>query len=242
MAYLLECHKVCATQGTTPVINLASISSQDIESKNLLVNDTLTVLFKFKVTEFVNSTSVRKKKDPVSTSENYEGLEQLFGSLLHSYVTFVADGKEFHTHKILVAIKSPVFDAMFKNQMKEQQTIRIEVEEGAQVFEELFHFIHTGRARNIQTFAQDLLIAADKYQIGELKNLCENVLIKQLDKTNATRLLLLADLHNAERLKDEAGVFINANFCSISRMVGWKALARHYSKLIYVCFSRRTNI
>ena len=135
-AHQLKCVEECVTQNTTSMIWGASISSEDIESKNLVVNDKLTLLFEIKVTEFVNSTSVRKKKDPVPTVVKNEGLEQLFGSLLHSDVTFVADGKELPAHKALVAAKSPVFDAMFKNQMKEQQTNRIEVEEGAQIFED----------------------------------------------------------------------------------------------------------
>ena len=66
--------------------------------------------------------------------------------------------------------------------------------------------------------------------------------MKQLDKTNATRLLVLADMHNATELKNETIDYINANSSSIGKTEGWKALVEGYPKLVIECYSKLMNV
>jgi speckle-type POZ protein len=60
---------------------------------------------------------------------------------------------------------------------------------------------YTGKCENLPSLAEDLLVAAEKYQLTQLKADCEQELIKQLNGTNSARLLLLANLHDAVQLK-----------------------------------------
>jgi len=163
----------------------------DLQPQGLLRNDTFTLLCQVKVTELVYSTSARKKN----------GLEKLFCNSLYSDLTFVAGGKEFPAHRALVADRCPIFDDLFKDPMKKLQMNRIEVPEGAAVFEELLHFMYTGKSENLPSLAEDLLVAAEKYQLTQLKTDCEQELIKQLNGTNSARLLLLSNLHDAVYLR-----------------------------------------
>ena len=57
-------------------------------------------------------------------------------------------------------------------------------------------------------FSSSLLIAADKYDLPALKDLCQYNLTKGLDKDNVVDVLLLADQHKAQGLKDVAMKYI----------------------------------
>jgi speckle-type POZ protein len=214
-----KCNKV-----VTPNVNInfdeqcLLSESLDLRSQRLLVNDTLTLLCQLKVTDVAISTSVQKK----------EGLEQLFGKSLHSDVIFVADGKEFHAHEALVADRCPVL--FMENPRKKQQMNCIEVPEGAQVFKELLRFIYTGKCEDLQSVAQDLLVAAEKYKVSRLKSVCEQELIKQTNETNVTHLLVLAHLQGASGLKQKIWEFIDGN-SSIKQSKEWMILSQTHPRL-----------
>jgi speckle-type POZ protein len=168
------CNKLVTPKFFYINFNEQRLLSFNVKYEHLLVNDTLTLLCQLKVTDVAISTSVLKKK----------GLERLFGHPLHSDIIFVADGKEFHAHKVLVADRCPVL--FKKNPRKKQQMNRIEVPEGAQVFKELLRFIYTGKCENLQSMAQDLLVVAEKYKVPKLKSVCEQELI--IKQTNDAHL------------------------------------------------------
>jgi len=72
--------------------------------------------------------------------------------------------------------------------------------------------------------ADELLAAADKYQLERLKVMCEQSLCLSLTNETACETLILADLHSAEHLKTQSTEFINLHanevffdnfFCSL---------------------------
>merc|ERR1719357_138903 len=81
--------------------------------------------------------------------------------------------KEFNCHKIVLAGKSPVFRAMFSIDVEEKRNSRIVIEDIDEdtVFEMIYH-IYSGSVRNLDDHAFHLLSAADKYDLGELKEIC----------------------------------------------------------------------
>ncbi|GBO44654.1 hypothetical protein AVEN_53546-1 [Araneus ventricosus] len=70
-------------------------------------------------------------------------------------------------------------------------------------------FLVLGHIENLQwnTTAQ-LYNAADKYQIGELKEVCSSFLRENSTPTNAGEFVLLADTHNDSDLKVSVEDFI----------------------------------
>ena len=58
---------------------------------------------------------------------------------------------------------------------------------------------------------EDFLQLSDKYDIGNLKLQIEEILIKNLSKDLMTDFYVLADLYNAENLKEAARNFIAHN-------------------------------
>ena len=50
--------------------------------------------------------------------------------------------------------------------------------------------------------AHDLLRAADKYQLEQLKNICEDKLCESLDIGNCMKYLVLSDIQGADKLRE----------------------------------------
>jgi speckle-type POZ protein len=133
---------------------------------------------------------------------------ELFDKMPSSDVNFNICDRQFPAHKLILAARSEVFDAMFKQPMKEQSTNKIKIEDiQPEVFQELLRFIYTGRVSTatMETMAVGLFIAADKYMLNGLKNKCENYLLHDMSPDNCIELLLNSNLMNsAEQLKKEA--------------------------------------
>lgn len=69
-----------------------------------------------------------------------------------------------------MAARSPVFSAMFEHGMTEAQNHRVEIGDvDGDVLKEMLRFMYTGIAPNLERIADDLLAAADKYQLERLK-------------------------------------------------------------------------
>lgn len=59
---------------------------------------------------------------------------------------------------------------MFQHGMTEAQNHRVEIDDvDADVLKEMLRFMYTGVAPNLERMADDLLAAADKYQLERLK-------------------------------------------------------------------------
>ena len=120
--------------------------------------------------------------------------------------------KSFLCHESILSARSPVFKTMFQSKMTEatQRIVKIDDFE-EDVMGSLLRYIYTGSSPDISKHAQALLSAADKYDLPHLKRLCEESLIASLNVTNVANILVLADLHQAEKLKQKALAFIVKN-------------------------------
>jgi hypothetical protein len=98
-------------------------------------------------------------------------------------------------HKAVLAARSPVFAAMLDhpdtNEAKTGVLSIEDVEFG--VLKEMMHFIYSGRCSpEVNEMASDLLIAADKYRLEDLKNHCELILMPMLAFDNVCQLLIIS--------------------------------------------------
>ena len=66
-------------------------------------------------------------------------------------------------------------------------------------------YIYAGKIENLNTRSPRLLEAADKYQLSELKEICEEMLCSSLTVETCLECLVLADMHNAADLKVGGG-------------------------------------
>ncbi len=132
-------------------------------------------------------------------------LEESFEKMLFSDVTFYVRGRKLAAHKNILAMRSPVFAAMFQYRTyKEVLCGQVEVEDvDPDVFQEVLRYMYTGlpQSNALDVMAPALLAAADKYLLDELKTRCETHLICQMSSQNCADLLSLTTQHPAEYLK-----------------------------------------
>ncbi|XP_052588161.1 speckle-type POZ protein-like [Peromyscus californicus insignis] len=145
----------------------------------------------------------------------------------------VVSGQEFQAHKAILAAHSPVFRAMFQHDMKESKSSRVEIHDlEPQVIKTMMDFIYTGKAPDLESMADVLLAAADKYGLERLKVMCEDALCRDLSVENAAHTLFLADLHSSWQLKTLALDFITAHVSEVSETLGWKIMEGSYPHLV----------
>ena len=162
---------------------------------------------------------------------------QLFDNQKFSDVTLSVNGTEFQAHKNILAARSPVFAAMFEHDMEEKQSGKVEIHDfDGDVIKEMLLFIYTGKVLNLDKMADELLAAADKYQLDRLKAMCEKTLLNNLSIENASELLVLSDLHNAEQLKAQTIKFINENGTGVIETEGFKNMVKTKPCLVAEAF------
>ncbi|CAN6209270.1 unnamed protein product [Urochloa humidicola] len=159
------------------------------------------------------------------------GLPADLGRLLEtkagSDVSFEVGGRVFAAHKLVLAARSPVFMADFFGTAKEKSTGYIRIcDMHPDAFHALLHYIYTdtlpasspataANAREEEAsaaaavLAQDLLVAADKYNLKDLKSLTENKLCRHgIGVTTVLPMLALAEHHQCLKLKKKCLEFI----------------------------------
>jgi speckle-type POZ protein len=118
--------------------------------------------------------------------------------------------------------------------MLENERSRVEIEDiDGDIMLEILRFIYTGKTQNIEKLADALLPAADKYCLDRLKVQCEETLCTTIDKDNVADTLILADLHSAIQLRQQAIDFINTHPQGIAIE---RNLKQKFSFRIFRCF------
>lgn len=182
---------------------LLAKGDRKVKPKHLLVGCEIRIL------QPTNEIVDKIQDLPAVTTENEFKLdiryfEKLLSSGRFSDVAITVDGKSFKVHKAFLA-QSSVFSAMFQHDLKEQNTGEIVLTDfRAEVIREMLKFIYTGRTAKVAEWADELLAAADKYDLQDLKRQCEKELCSSLLKENAAHRFHLAEQHSAELLKEKA--------------------------------------
>ena len=121
-----------------------------------------------------------------------------------SDATIVCGDQQFDVHRIILGSRSSVFRAMFNNDMTEGNSNKIEVKKmEPEVLKALLVYIYTGQT-NFSIKPEEVLKAAEMYDLRLLKNFYEEKLCTSLDISNVNDMLVLGDLHRATTLKRDA--------------------------------------
>lgn len=122
-------------------------------------------------------------------------------------VKFLIGKKEIWAHKIILAARNPVFKKMFVAGMKESQSNEAVITDvNFDTFEEMIHFIYTGKVSpKFSELAMELFEASHKYQIENLKKLCEMEISQNLSEENSAAVMEFANFYDCDdSLKEEA--------------------------------------
>ena len=172
-----DCHEIKANCGFG---YHCFIKTNEIAS--FLSNDTLSLIFEIKVIEKIGKVSTKAyHQDQLS-----EDLKRLFLNDEYSDMTITCGDRKFECHKNILASRSPVLKAMFETNMKEKNTGTVEIQNMAQeVLEKMLLYMYTGQVPDTDSDANELLAAADQYQIG--KNSLKNIKLNKSFPLHASR-------------------------------------------------------
>ena len=156
---------------------------------------------------------------------------------LFSDIVVVVGKQEFPAHKAILAERSEVFEAMFNVDMKESHEKRIVIEDmTSDAVSDLLTFIYTDTAPNISecSRAEELLAAAEKYNIPRLKAICEAELAKCIDITNVIDMLIMSETYRADQLKKATLFWMARHASDIVETESWTSLFVEHPELFKV--------
>ena len=114
-------------------------------------------------------------------------------------------GHEIPCHKFILSSRSSVFKAMFgMKDSLEATSGRIDIPENTESLQALLKYLYTDSIPKLTdngSIFQDLLDLAEKYDLGKLKQMCSELLVKIVDESNCIQLYILGYLHNRDDIK-----------------------------------------
>lgn len=167
--------------------------------------------------------------------------ENLFGNEKFSDVKIALGNNEYlHAHKNILASQSSVFAAMFEHKMKENIENLITIKDiDRDVVMAMVHFMYSGKVNDIEKVALRLFIAADRYDVGSLKFVCEEYLCNSLSPENAVECLVLADKYDARKLYTKAIDFTVSNISVIIDKPEFTALSAGSGNCVLLTLIRK---
>ena len=166
-----------------------------------------------------NQSYPRDKAANLSTS-----FQSLFSEAMpFSDVVLQVNGTNFTAHKFVLAARSTVFAAMFQSEgFTENKTNIVKIEDfEPPVVKEMLRFIYTDRVEKMDAMAKELLIAADKYLVDNLKAECQWALQRKLTVQNCCELLAFADSYLSPKPKDYAMEFVLSHSLEVAKSSSW---------------------
>lgn len=136
--------------------------------------------------------------------------------------------------KFSISLKREHFDQLFKlsnGQSGDSEIIMFDVD--LHVFEALLKFLYTNELPKSVDIIKRLLVIADRFELKELVQLCEERLVDDLTITNAVEYLELAADIKREQLKAMVFQFIEEHYSSIVFLSEWRVLKKNRPNLIF---------
>lgn len=154
---------------------------------------------------------------------------------IHSDVTFEIEGKEIKAHRGILASRSKYFEAMFSGNFSESNQATIPIADvDAEIFQKMLEYIYSGNLpENALEIAHKLLPLGDKYELDDLVNDCEKLMIPNVILDNFVEYLIIAGFHLRSALKSSVFAFIQDNFAEATGHDTWKKLEQENIQLAY---------
>ena len=236
--------------------NLVSHSNLQDPDLNLLPDDVLTVHCALKVCQEDDPVVTRSGTnhpllshvsniDIKEQSSIEKCIENGFINKQFTDCVIVCQGKEFNCHKMILAGRSPVFNAAFTHDMEKSKSGRIVINDlDVDTVGKMLTYIYSGKVSGIgqgKISGKMLLAAADGYNLPGLKSLCEDALSETITIANVLDILPLADFHKAERVKALAIDFIIKNAQEIISQEGWSKKLERVPSILSDMFKTATK-
>eukprot|EP00547_Thalassionema_nitzschioides_P000425 CAMPEP_0194203698 /NCGR_PEP_ID=MMETSP0156-20130528/3401_1 /TAXON_ID=33649 /ORGANISM="Thalassionema nitzschioides, Strain L26-B" /LENGTH=561 /DNA_ID=CAMNT_0038929497 /DNA_START=35 /DNA_END=1717 /DNA_ORIENTATION=+ len=171
----------------------------------------------------------RLKPVSIPPSALVNDLTKLINNEDLSDVTFLVEGKEVYCNRAILAVRSEYFQVMLlSGGMRESLNFGVDGGKPIKindvshtVFLKVLEFLYTDTVDDISLeIGIQLLIASERFMLDRLKTLCEDIIRRDIDVTNAIGILVASHQHNASGLKDIALEFILSHLNEPPIMLG----------------------
>ncbi|KAL7675130.1 hypothetical protein ACOME3_001399 [Neoechinorhynchus agilis] len=218
---------------------------EDVINNALITNDRLRILLKMEIMGSPKSESIATASmhSLDTTNSNVSSdLKRLFDSGEFADTKVIVKWREnnlssncsellnpfeyedtFNVHKTILAARSPVFKVMLTSSYTtENQSGQVKIEEfSPHTINYFLEFLYAGQLSKCDCDYIELFRVADKYEVSDLRLLCEQKLVALIKSENAAEILLLADLCRSSVLKNEAIEFVARHVDEVVASEGW---------------------
>ncbi|GJZ97645.1 SKP1/BTB/POZ domain-containing protein, partial [Tanacetum coccineum] len=194
VSQLKKCLSSTTAMGTCPEgYAQGLIGAKPVKLMNDNNFDTTSRLAQWRVDDLVDSTSHFKIREC-----------DMFSESIHTDINILASDGSIGAHRAVLAAYSPVFNNMFTHNLKEKDSSSINIPDMSIVV--CHAFLSYLYSNNIQyqeflTHRLNLLKAADKYDVTNLKDACQESLIEDIGSENVLERLQTAFMYSLPRLK-----------------------------------------
>jgi hypothetical protein len=196
-------------------------------SYSLLHNQKLSIVLQLDLLE--KSSEIKPQMSALQ-----QQYEKLFNNEKFSDFIFVSSSQqEIPVHKMILSTRSPVFETMMETNMRESQEKKATIDDiDAKSLFEFLRFVYCGRVEGIEEVAIDLLYAASKYDVPDLKPICAIALFQKLTNANVIETMMLAELHHETELLDFCIDYVKWNYDDLKDSEVWKDVSQSLYKKI----------
>ncbi|XP_047086263.1 BTB/POZ and MATH domain-containing protein 1-like [Lolium rigidum] len=191
----------------------------EIENSRYLRDDRLTIECIVTVVKKPHVTQTRSfPKISIPQSDMADHVGRLLEGKDGFDLSLSVGGETFQGHRLVLAMRSPVFRAELYGPMREATTTgqRVTIQDmQPAVFRAMLHYIYTDSlpAKDLEgddntEMIRLLLVAADRYAMERLKLVCQSILCEDLNEDTVATTLALADQHSCDELKSACLQFI----------------------------------
>lgn len=172
-------------------------------------------------------------------SSMIQDYENFFENTTSCDVMFIVGGEKIPAYKNILSARSDVFAKMFKSDMKEKRTGQIEIVDiEPATFKLLLDFISCLKIdSNDLEELLELIVAADKYSIKNLVDICSYRLSCNLSVDNVVDVLIIADFVRAESLKRKCITMILDNKTEVFETKSYEKLINLHKDLVCQIFN-----
>ncbi|XP_055908252.1 kelch-like protein 3 [Eupeodes corollae] len=165
--------------------------------------------------------SISVLKSNKFASELSEKLFSFSENKTFSDISIIAsDDVIFHAHKCVLSAFSDYFMTMFASGLKEALANEVKIHEfNGNILKPILKFLYTGQIKLNNETIEEILRAANFFQIQPLTNECYEFMAEKLDVKNCLGITIFADQNGLIELFKKASNFASANFekiCSCS--------------------------
>ncbi|PWA72362.1 SKP1/BTB/POZ domain-containing protein [Artemisia annua] len=129
---------------------------------------------------------------------------RLFSESIHTDIIISASNGSIAAHRAVLAARSPVFDRMFTQDLKEKDASAINIPDmSIELTQAFLSYLYSNNIeyQDFLSHRFDLLRAADKYDVADLKEACQENIIEDIHSENVLERLQISFMYHASRLK-----------------------------------------